>query len=214
MPAKANPTEQREFYNDKLQPLMQKAKDGGAVLLFTDASHFVMGCDFLGYIYGKTRRFIKTCSGRKRYNVLGALNFATKKVTTFTNDMYINAECVCALLKNLAEEYAGSPIYIVLDNASYQRCKLVKSLANKLGINLVYLPTYSPNLNLIERLWKHVKKQLRTKYHEKFAMFKGEIDLILNNTNGKDKAKIDLLIGEKVQFFDDCIIIDTRAVLE
>ncbi|MDR1110468.1 MAG: IS630 family transposase, partial [Deltaproteobacteria bacterium] len=82
---------QREFHDGVLRPLMDRAKSGGIALLFVDASHFVMGCDFLGYIYGKARRFMKTCSGRKRYNVLGALDVVSKKVTTVTNDAYITA---------------------------------------------------------------------------------------------------------------------------
>ena len=75
IPAKANTAVQRGYYDTILLPLMLKAKKNKLALLFMDGSHFVMGCDFLGYIYGKTRRFIKTFSGRKRYNVLGALNF-------------------------------------------------------------------------------------------------------------------------------------------
>jgi len=121
---------------------MSEALENKLTLLFLDGSHFVMGCDFLGYIYGKTRRFIKTFSGRKRYNVLGALNIATKKV---------------------AVEYSGKPIHIVLDNARYQKCIIVRELAIELGIELHYIPPYSPNLNLIERLWKHVKSRLRSK---------------------------------------------------
>ena len=50
-----------------------------------DASHFVLGNDFLGAIYGKVRRFVKTFSGRQRYNVLGAINIVTKKVTAIKN---------------------------------------------------------------------------------------------------------------------------------
>jgi TFIIF-interacting CTD phosphatase-like protein len=73
MPAKADALAQRNYYDTVLLPLMNKAKENKLVLLFLDGSHFVMGCDFLGHIYGKTRRFIKTFSGRKRYNVLGAL---------------------------------------------------------------------------------------------------------------------------------------------
>ena len=74
--------------------------------MFLDGAHFVMGCDFLGYIYGKTRRFIKTFSGRKRYNVLGALNFVTKKVTTVTNDTYITAAEVCQMLPEFPPKLA------------------------------------------------------------------------------------------------------------
>ena len=161
-----------------------------------------MGSDFLGYIYGKTRRFIKTFSGRKRYNVLGALNFVTKKVTVVANDAYITASEVCDMLRKVAIEYAGKPINIVLDNARYQKCEVVRSLADELGITLHYMPAYSPNLNLIERLWKHVKCKLRCKYYDRFDDFKDTIESIIGETNKGSKALIDSLIGESVQIFD------------
>jgi transposase len=185
---------------------MDRAKTGAIALLFMDASHFVMGCDFLGYIYGKTRRFIRTFSGRMRYNVLGALDFVSKRMTCVTNDTYITATEICELLKKLAVEYAGSPIHLVLDNARYQKCKLVQAMADQLGIYLVYIPPYSPNLNLIERLWKHVKDRLRTKSYDSFDLFKETIDSIVSSTSTKDKKTIDRLISNKVQLFDDVII--------
>jgi transposase len=151
-----------------------------------DASHFVMGCDFLGYVYGVTRRFIKTYSGRMRCNVLGALNFVSKKVTTVTNDTYITAAQVCELLTKISSEYAGQTIHLVLDNARYQKCKVAQELADQLGIRLVYIPPYSPNLNLIERLWKFVKAGLRTKYYDRFDVFQEKINSIVSSTD-KDK---------------------------
>ena len=129
--------------------MMERAHNNKAVLLFVDASHFVMGCDFLGYVYGKVRHFVRTCSGRKRYNVLGALNHVTKKLTTVTNDTYITSTQVCELLKKVAEEYVGKTIHIVLDNASYQKCQIVFDKAQELGINLVFIPPYSPNLGSV-----------------------------------------------------------------
>ena len=109
-----------------------------------DASHFVLGCDFLGGIYSKTRRFVRTFSGRQRYNVLGAINFVTRKVHTITNATYITATEICQMLKTVAAEYPSKKIHIVLDNARYQKCELVTSLAKELGIDLVYIPPYSP----------------------------------------------------------------------
>ena len=73
--------------------------------MFLDASHFVMGGDFLGFLYGKTRRFVKSCSGRMRYNVLGAMNFATKEVLTVTNTTYITATQVCEMLQKIYRVY-------------------------------------------------------------------------------------------------------------
>ena len=187
---------------------MEQAKNNKLALLFVDASHFVMGCDFLGYVYGKVRHFVRTCSGRKRYNVLGALNFITKKLTTVTNDSYITATQVCELLRKVANEYVGTPIYLVLDNASYQKCKIVWELAAELGINLVYIPSYSPNLNLIERLWKFVKGRLRTQYYDDFNVFMEKINSITDSTDKENKQNIDRLISDKVQLFDDLIPVE------
>ena len=181
---------------------MQQAKNGLIELLFVDASHFVMGCAYLSSIYGLVRRFIRTGSGRKRYNVLGALNFISKKLSTITNDSYITSTQVCELLKNLAVEYVGRPIYIILDNASYQKCILVKNMAASLGINLVFIPSYSPNLNLIERFWKFTKSKLRTKYYIDFNEFRNRIDEITGSSDGAFKTEVDKLITEKVQLFD------------
>jgi len=91
--------------------------------------------------------------------VPGAFNAITGPLTTVANDGYITATTVCELLRLLAKQYAGQHIVIVLDNARYQHCKLVEGLAAELGITLQSLPSYSPNLNLIERLWKFVKKK-------------------------------------------------------
>ena len=76
-----------------------------------------------------------------------------------TNDTYITATETCALLRQLAALNLGVPLTVVLDNARYQRCAQVMTLAASLHIELCFLPPYSPNLNLIERLWKFVKKQ-------------------------------------------------------
>ena len=203
LPAKADPERQRAFYYGILKPLIDRAKEGTVTLLFMDASHFVMGCDFLGCIYGITRRFIKTYSGRKRYNVLGVLKFVSKKVSTVSYDAYITASEVCCLLKKVAVEYAGKPIYIVLDNARYQKCAVVSELASQLGIHLVYIPPHSPKLNLIERLWKHVKSKLRTKYYDFFNAFQTIFDSIIADTDKNDIAVVNRLICEKVQLFDN-----------
>ncbi len=194
---------QREFYDGTLKPLMDKAADGREVLLFLDASHFVMGCDYLGFIYGKVRRFVKSFSGRMRYNVLGAAGFVTKEVVTVTNDTYITATEVCEILRKISAKYTGRTIHLVLDNARYQKCKAVQGLAAELCIDLVYIPPYSPNLNLIERLWKFVKSELRTKYYDDFEVFCDRIDQIIASTSTYNRGKISKLIGNKVQLFDD-----------
>ena len=181
---------------------MEKAEKSELSLLFLDASHFVMGCDFLGYVYGAVRRLVVTFSGRKRYNVLGAIDYATKKVLTVTNESYITATEVCAMLRKISSEYAGKTVHLVLDNARYQKCRTVMELAGELGIELDYVPPYSPNLNLIERLWKFVKGELRSKYYDDFSIFQQKINSIIESTSNENKNRISKLIGQKVQLFD------------
>jgi transposase len=89
---------------------------------------------------------------------------------------------------------AGKPIRVVLDNASYQKCYWVQVIAADLGIELVYIPSYSPNLNLIERLWKFVKAELRTKYYDDFDIFKNRINSIVSSIGEENKQRIDSLI--------------------
>ncbi len=75
------------------------------------------------------------------------------------------------------------------------------SLAEKLGIVLEYIPPYSPNLNLIERIWKFVKGELRSKYYGDFESFREKIDSVICSTSGSNKAKIDKLIGKGIQLY-------------
>lgn len=179
--------------------------NGTISLLFLDASHFVMGCDFLGRIYCKARRFVKTFSGRQRYNVLGAIDYVSKKVLTVANDSYITATEVCDMLRKIAAEHAGKEVYLILDNARYQKCQDVQELARQLNIHLEYIPPYSPNLNLIERLWKFVKSELSSKYYDDFNVFRQRIDSIISSTSGESKSKIDKLIGNGVQLFRNLV---------
>ena len=190
---------------------MEKAKKGDVALLFLDASHFVMGCDFLGHIYGRTRRFVMTFSGRMRYNVLGAMDYITKKVLTITNDSYITATEVCGMLRKIADEYGKQEVHLVLDNARYQKCRAVRKLAEQLNIHLEYIPPYSPNLNLIERLWKFVKGELSSKYYTNFDAFSKEIDSIISSSEGDNKPQIDRLIGTGVQLFCDLVPVGENA---
>jgi transposase len=170
IPAKVNTVAQKEFHDKQLQPKLDEAKEGKRAVYFMDAAHFVMGA-FLGYLWCFTRVFARTPCGRQRFNVLGALNAITKELQTVTNATYITSIQVCELLKKLAAN-TTLPITIVLDNARYQRCKMVIALAGELKIDLLFLPPYSPNLNLIERLWKFVKKEcLYSIYYDSFSLF-------------------------------------------
>ena len=97
IPAKVDPEKQKEFVEQEIQPRLEQAQKGKRVVLFVDASHFVLA-PFLGYLWSAVRIFIQAPCGRQRFNVLAALNAITHEMITVTNDTYITAQSVCELL--------------------------------------------------------------------------------------------------------------------
>jgi transposase len=184
-----------------MEPRLEEAQAGKRAVFFVDAAHFVLAA-FLGFLWSVKRLFLQAPSGRQRFNVLGALNAMTHEMITVTNDAYINAESVCLLLKKLAALKLGIPITLFLDNARYQKCALVLEKAISLQIELCFLPSYSPNLNLIERVWKFVKKKcLYSKYYEKFPAFKTAISNCLAEMPTTYKAELSSLLTLRFQMF-------------
>lgn len=191
----------RRSLKKTLEPRLEEAKAGRRCVFFMDAAHFVFA-PFLGYLWCFTRLFIKAPAGRKRFNVLGALDAISHEMITVTNTGYINAESVCEMFAKIAIKCCNIPVSIVLDNARYQKCKLVQELAESLKIELLYLPPYSPNLNLIERVWKFVKKKfLYSKYYSDFDSFVHAISGCLARTNGKYRKELDSFLSLKFQSF-------------
>ncbi|VAX37288.1 Mobile element protein, partial [hydrothermal vent metagenome] len=77
-----------------------------------------------------------------------------------------------------------------------------RQFAKQLDIELLFLPSYSPNLNLIERLWKFVKKQcLYSKYYSEFSSFKKAISDCLSKTHSTYKQDLDSLLTLNFQTF-------------
>ena len=172
-------------------------------MLFVDAAHFVFG-PFLGFLWCLVRLFVPGPSGRQRYNVLAALNAVSHEVIRVANHSYINSESVCTLVRQVAAAGLPRPITLVLDNARYQRCELVQSLARSLRIELLFLPSYSPNLNPIERLWRFVKKEcLASRPLPDYEAFTRTIDDGLNSLTTKYKDQMTTLLTLNFQTFDD-----------
>ena len=132
---------------------------------------------FLCCLWSFTRIFVRAASGRQRFNVLGAWNAVTRELVAVTNTTVVNTETMCELLRKIAGLGLTGPIALVLDNARYQRNAVVQTFAKDLGITLLFLPSYSPNLNLIERLWKFIKRRsLYGRYHPTFGEFRAAIE--------------------------------------
>ncbi len=203
LPSKADINEQENFKKMQLEPVLEEAKKEKRSVYFIDAAHFVLA-PFLGYLWSFCRLFIKAPAGRKRFNVLGALDAITHQFVTVTNDVYINSFSVCELLWKLRKMQPNHPITVVLDNARYQKCELVFGCAEALNIQLLYLPSYSPNLNLIERVWKFVKKKcLYSKYYSEFSTFKNAISNCLAQTHNTYKEELDSLLTLNFQSFKE-----------
>lgn len=201
IPAKADVEAQETFKTETLEPLIEQAEQRKIHLFFVDAAHFVL-LPFLGYLYSLTVRYVKSASGRKRFSVLGALNTVTKELVTVTNHKYINALVVCELLEKLAQQFRDLPIVLIMDNARYQKCKLVLEKAASLNIQIVFLPPYSPNLNLIERLWKFVKKKvLYNQFYKDYEQFCTTILDCLEQTDATHKEELETLLAPKFQTF-------------
>jgi transposase len=108
------------------------------------------------------------------------------------------------LLQEIAAADLSGPITIVLDNARYQRNAVVQALAKELGMALLYLPSYSPNLKLIERLWKFTKRRaLYGRYHPTFAEFRAEIEEVLDGLSTTYAEQLKTLMTLKFQLFED-----------
>jgi transposase len=136
--------------------------------------------------------------------VLGAWNAVTRELIAVTNTTVVNTETMCELLRKIAALGLTGRITMVLDNARYQRNVAVQALAQQLGITLLFLPSYSPNLNLIERLWKFIKRRaLYGRYHPAFATFQAAIQEILDGLSTTHAESLRTLMTLKFQQFDD-----------
>jgi transposase len=192
--------QQAVFIEQKLKPLLDKAQRGVADVFFVDAAHPVQGFH-QGYVWSKNPIAVRTSSGRQRRSILGAMHTTSHQLYTLSTNDYINANTVLELLSFLREELPGKKIHLILDNASYQRCDLVTRAAAKYRVHLVFLPPYFPNLNLIERLWKFLKKTvLAGTYFPSKQTFNEAIDDFIDQVNdGFHHNELYILMNLKFQ---------------
>ena len=195
--------EQARFLGDELRPKLDEALAGEGHVFFVDAAHCVYGT-FLCCLWSFARLFVRAASGRQRFNILGAFDAVTRELVSVCNTTVVNKETMCELLRKVAALGLVGPITLVLDNAKYQRNEAVMALAKSLNIGLMFLPSYSPNLNLIERLWRFLRKEaLYGRYHPTFADFRAAIEDTIGKLPTTHRDKLASLMALNFQEFDD-----------
>lgn len=198
IPGKAN----AELQNTYLKQLTEILKNKGE----HDAHYYLDGVHpqhntqlAYGWIKKGQDKVIKSNSGRQRININGALNADTLEVIIRTDET-INAQSTIKLFQILEAKHPhAKTIFITLDNAKYYKNELVYEYLKTSKIKLLFMPPYSPNLNLIERLWKFMRKTiLYNRYYEKFADFKTEVMRFFSNI-GQYTDKLSTLLAKNFQ---------------
>jgi transposase len=202
VPAKADAAVQEQFAKQTLLPLMAQA-NADKPLYFVDGMHpsYTAHPGF-GWIRRGVTRELKSNHGRVNVNINGALSWPGREVVHLEAEK-ITSEAMIALFNRLAARHpSATAINVVLDNASYNRSAAVKDYLAGEGcrIQLVFLPPYSPNLNLIERLWWFLKKTtLWNEYYPTFAGFKAAIDGFFRNLDNC-REQLTSLITDRFRF--------------
>ena len=148
---------------------------------------------------------LRACGfGTSAVQCLGGVECGDAQLIAVTNTTVVNTETISELLRKIAAFGLTGAITLVLDNARYQHNAAVKTFASQLGITLLFLPSYSPNLNLIERLWKFTKRRaLYGRYHPKFADFQAAIQEILDGIPTTYAEQLETLMTLDFQQFED-----------
>jgi transposase len=171
VPGKLNPQAQEAFieqYNE-----LKENKSSEDRIWFIDAVHTLHNSrPAYGWMKKGFAYTIESNTGRQRVNINGAYSIEDHKVV-IDEAKTINAQSTIALFKKLLKEQPFGVIYIILDNARYYRSSVVIDFLQKNSrIQLMFLPPYSPNLNIIERLWRFFKKKVvYNSYYEDFEYF-------------------------------------------
>ena len=95
-------------------------------------------------------------------NAMGYYSLNGKSVISFPPDS--KKERVIDFLRKVSKKNRGKGILIVLDNLKSHKAEEVMKEAERLGIELVFLPPYSPDLNPVEYIWKSVKRVISTTF--------------------------------------------------
>jgi transposase len=181
LPSKADRETQEKFIEQYKE--LKEQKNAEDKIYFMDGCHPMHNSQLgYGWIKKGEDKFVKANTGRQRVNINAAYSIEEHKVIV-REDESINSQSTRSLIEQIMVLQITGKIYLIADNAKYYRAKMVREFLEKNPrVEILFLPPYSPNLNLIERLWKFVKKKVTcNEYYEKFSVFKEKIMGTLSN---------------------------------
>jgi transposase len=174
---------------------------------FVDACHPVWGLDLLYccWLLMGQRHYVGVGSGRKRLNILGAYSPDDHDYVDLrlTKENITGEQFIRLLEKLLAKHPDTEKFLLYLDNARYYSKPVVKEwLARHRQFHLVFLPAYSPNLNLIERLWKFLRKKALHRWHPTFEGMQEAVAEVLDHLE-RYHSELDSLMSEEFHILKD-----------
>lgn len=161
--AKADPAQRAQFVG-QFQTLYERMLRGEVRIIYIDEAHLHQDMD-IGYTWsrkGEPAWRPSTSPGRaKRINWYGAYDF-TEGQTFIWEDGNCNGDNTIQFLQRLSTwlDESERQVVIIWDGASYHRSEIVQAAAQDLGLQLLPLPSYSPDLNPIEGLWKWMREEV------------------------------------------------------
>jgi len=203
IPSKYDAMAQSEFKQEYENLAKEQKTD--EVILFMDGVHPQHNtATSKVWIKKGKEKHIKSNTGRSRINLNGIYNPQTQDILVHESKT-INAESTIEFFKEIEDYYEETKtkrIQIIVDNAKYYKNKTVKKYIETSRIELLFLPPYSPNLNLIERVWKLLRKKvINSQYYDTFNKFRDAVlDFFKNSVN--IKSEIEQFVGNKMHLLE------------
>ena len=194
---KAKPGKRVEHV-ERLATLFEQVHRREVTLIYIDESHFHQDLDG-GYTWSKKGipawRLSTSPGLSKRLNWYGAYDFTHGRCLIW-EDGNCDGLRTCQFLDQVVRWHRGKAgrIVVIWDNASWHTSALVREHAKSLGIELVALPTYSPDLNPIEGLWAWMRDEVtRGHCHTSLKALRVACQEFIARINGDAQAVIDRL---------------------
>ncbi len=203
VPARCDIKLQKDFL-EKYQKLRENTNKN-IEIFFMDGVHATYNTiSSYAWIEKGQDKTVKSNTARERININGVYSPISQDIVV-SSSKKLDAVSIVNFIKRLEKKYSDKEkIYLICDNARYYKSKLLREYLPYSKIEMLYLPSYSPNLNLIERLWKLMKKKiLYNRYHESYQSFCNSLLNFLRKKSNKWKRELSIVLAENFHLFEN-----------